>query len=410
MMATLGLASTGLAETNEVENGFDKIVATFTQTNNAPIPMLNVRARYEFGDQQGLEDSNAATIRARVGLKSQNYNGFSGLVEFEATRAAEATSYRPGLYAAPGKVVIADPESTELNRIQVEYNKDDNQAVIGRQRIIINNARFVGNVGWRQNEQTFDAFYYKNTMIEDLAIEYAYLDRVHRIFGSQAPYNARTWDSQSNIVNAKYSGLKGHTFAAYAYLLDFENAAAASSDSVGANYDFKGTVADDYTVTGYAEFAYQQDADNNPIDYDAIYLHFIASIARDGWSGNVGYELLGAGDGLGAFQTPLATAHKFEGWNDQFLATPANGVQDFYIGIGIPVPKVPMKLIFHHFTADSGSATYGNEIDYLAVHKFNPKTTALAKASYYASANETPGVGTTNVDRFRFSMEVNYIY
>lgn len=399
IMATLGLATSGFSETN----GWDKLVGIFDSTNNTPIPMLDVRARYEYGDQDNLDPSNAGTIRARVGLQSQDYNGFSGLVEFEATRAADTQSYNAIVKGDPTRTVIADPESTELNRISLQYKKNDNQAIIGRQRLIFNNARFVGNVGWRQNEQTYDALYYKNTMVDGLTAEYAYIDTVQRILGSDAPYNARKWNSESHVLNFKYGGLEGHTFGAYAYLLDFDNSVANSSDTFGANYDFKTTVADDYKLNAYAEFAYQQDAGDNPTDYDAMYLHLMANVARSGWAGFVGYELLGSDDGAAVFRTPLATGHKFNGWNDQFLTAPATGLNDFYAGIGIPVPKVPMKLIYHHFWADDGSATYGDEIDYLAVHKINPKTKAIAKASYYI-ADEF------SVDRFRFSVELNYKY
>lgn len=402
LMATVGLVSFSMAEEN--------YQAFFAQTNHTPIPLLEIRARYEYGNQENKSDSNAATIRARVGLQSQDYNGFSGLIEFEATRTADTQSYNSGISGDSNKTAIADPESTELNRLQLQYKKDDHLAIFGRQRIILNNARFVGNVGWRQNEQTYDAVYYKNTMIENLAIEYAYLDNVHRIFGSDAAYNTQKWESDSHLINASYTGLKGHTFKAYAYLLDFENAAANSSDTLGANYEFKGALSDNYNVTAYAEFAYQQDAANNPLDYDAIYLHLMASVAREGWNGVLGYELLGSdSSNTGSFKTPLATGHKFSGWNDQFLSTPEDGLNDFYVGIGIPVPKVPMKLIYHHFWADNGSATYGNEIDYLAIRKINPKTTAIAKASYFIACNGNKG-NSGDSDRFRFSVELNYKY
>lgn len=214
--------------------------------------MLDVRARYEYGDQDNRDPGNAGTIRARVGLQSQDYNGFSGLVEFEATRAIDNNSYNALVAGDPTKTAIVDPESTELNRISLQYKKNDNQAVLGRQRIIINNARFVGNVGWRQNEQTYDAGYYKNTMVDGLTGEYAYIGTVQRITGSQAAYNARKWDSNSHILNLKYGGLEGHTFALYGYLLDFENSAANSSDTFGASYDFKGDMSD-YKVGAHVE-------------------------------------------------------------------------------------------------------------------------------------------------------------
>ncbi|WP_372796356.1 hypothetical protein [Pontiella sp.] len=400
MTATLGLAASGFAGTN----GWDKLVGIFDSTNNAAIPMLDVRTRYEYGDQDGLEKSNAGTVRARIGLQSQDYSGFSGLVEFEATRAIDTQGYNALVMGDPAKTAVVDPENTELNRISLQYKKGDHQAVVGRQRLIINNARYVGNVGWRQNEQTYDAAYYKNTTVDGLTAEYAYIETVQRITGSKAAYDARKWDSNSHVLNLKYGGIEGHTFSAYAYLLDFENSVANSSDTVGANYAFKGTVADDYTLNAYAELAYQKDAADNPADYDALYLHLTADVSRDGWSGFAGYELLGSDDGAGSFRTPLATGHKFNGWNDQFLVTPANGLNDFYAGVGIPVPKVPMKVIYHHFWADNGSATYGDEIDYLAVHKINPKTKAIAKASYFIADS------SAYADRFRFSIEMNYTY
>ena len=47
-----------------------------------------------------------------------------------------------------------------------------------------------------------------------------------------------------------------------------------------------------------------------------------------------GYEVLeGAPTGGLAFVTPLATLHKFQGWADKFLATPASGIEDAYIAV-----------------------------------------------------------------------------
>ena len=124
LIATIGLTSAVHAQ------DFKELVnEIFVQTNNTPIPLLDVRARYEYGNQDGLEASNAGTLRARVGLQSQDYNGFSGLVEFEATRAIDNAGYRDAPYSPPGKTLIPDPESTELNRIQLQYKKNDNLAV-----------------------------------------------------------------------------------------------------------------------------------------------------------------------------------------------------------------------------------------------------------------------------------------
>lgn len=301
--------------------------------------------------------------------------------------------------------MIADPESTELNRAQLQFKRNGNLFIAGRQRIILDNARFIGNVGWRQNEQTFDAATYKNTSIDNLSLFYGYINDVQRIFGSDAPSGTGTddFESDSHLINAAYTLAEGHKLTAYAYLLDFDNSAANSSDTLGLNYTFKGKITDGYTLKGYAEFAYQDDGGDNPTDYEALYYHLNGSIIRDGYSATLGYEVLGSDEGIASFRTPLATAHKFNGWNDQFLSTPTSGLQDAYIGIALPVPKYPVQLIYHYFTADDDSSFYGQEIDAVIAHKLSPKTKAIAKASYY-DANGY------NVDCTRFSLELNYKY
>ena len=54
--------------------------------------------------------------------------------------------------------VVADPENYDLNRLQLTNSSLPGTVItLGRQRILLDDQRFVGNVGWRQNEQTFDA-------------------------------------------------------------------------------------------------------------------------------------------------------------------------------------------------------------------------------------------------------------
>jgi hypothetical protein len=78
-----------------------------------------------------------------------------------------------------GHAVVADPESNEINQAYLSYSGIDNTVVKwGRQRLILDNARFVGNVGWRQNEQTFDAFTIVNKSLPDTTITAGYVTNV----------------------------------------------------------------------------------------------------------------------------------------------------------------------------------------------------------------------------------------
>ena len=40
------------------------------------------------------------------------------------------------------------------------------------------------------------------------------------------------------------------------------------------------------------------------------------------------------------FTTPLATLHKFQGWADKFLTTPANGLEDLYATASVTLKGV----------------------------------------------------------------------
>ncbi len=75
----------------------------------------------------------------------------------------------------------------------------------------------------------------------------------------------------------------------------------------------------------------------------------------------IGYELLGSDDGMKAFSTPLATLHKFQGWADQFLVTPADGIEDIYFKMTGSIGKTNLAFFYHDYSADEGSADYGEE-------------------------------------------------
>ena len=123
-------------------------------------PIVDLRARYERREQDGLDESHAGTFRGRLGLELEDWNGFSALAEYEGTLAVDRDSYQAASVHGLGqnKTIIADPESHELNRLWIGYKAFETQIKVGRQRILLDNQRFVGTVGWRQNEQTLMPF------------------------------------------------------------------------------------------------------------------------------------------------------------------------------------------------------------------------------------------------------------
>ncbi|HVR34405.1 MAG TPA: alginate export family protein, partial [Methylomirabilota bacterium] len=276
---------------------------------------------------------------------------------------------------------IADPENIEINRAQVSWKSGATGVTFGRQRIILDNARFVGNVGWRQNEQTYDAISLQNTSLDDTTLFYGFVHNINRVVGDDHP--AGDFHSKAHLFNASYAGFKPGKLTGYAYLLDIQDAPAASANTFGASFAGAWPVNEDVKVNYRAEFAWQTDAGDNATDYEAEYLNFELGGSYKHFNAGAGYELLGSDNGVG-FSTPLATLHAFNGWADVFLATPGDGLQDFYGWVGCTLPgQFPLKVIYHQFYSDDGNDDYGSEIDAVISRKLGKHWTALAKYAHY---------------------------
>jgi hypothetical protein len=315
------------------------------------------------------------------------YAGFQGFAEYEGNLTTDRNSYQAASVhgTGQGKTVIADPESHELNRLWLSYSGFDSKIKVGRQRIILDNARFVGNVGWRQNEQTFDAVTLTNSSLDDLKLFYGYIWHTQRIFGSETPaLPAQTdFDGSTHLVNFAYSGLPNATIATYAYFMDLDNdAGSAQSNNTYGAY-IAGAVPMDSLSLGYrAEYAFQTDGAGSPLSYEANYYHLetTATLEKKHVAG-VGYESLEP-----QFRTPLATLHAFNGFADKFLVTPPDGLADLYVFAGTKLPwDVGFKAIYHWFGAQGGSLEYGSEVDLVLSKQINENWSVLGKyANYFA--------------------------
>jgi len=374
---------------------------------------FNLRVRAEIADIAGSDTSVAITERIRLGYGSKAYNGWSFYVEMEDIRTLDDDRYRVTATGGgnPKKTNIADPEDTELNQGYLKYDWKDaaTQIIVGRQRIILDDARFVGNVGWRQNEQTYDAATVVSKLNEDTTLVYSFLWDINRIFGPDADND---FNSESHAINLSYDGLSIGKVTAFAYLLDvdgFEPIAApltsalASSDTFGIRLAGKEGLNSDLSLAYVFSYAHQVDAGDNPTDYGAdYYLAECKLVHRAGFFG-AGYEVLGSDNkGTVAFATPLATGHKFNGWADSFLTTPVKGLTDAYLMAGTKLPGgIDGKIIYHWFWTEEGGGDLGDEIDVVLKKSLNKQFTAVAK---YARFN---GVSTTT-DKDKFWLQFEY--
>jgi hypothetical protein len=349
---------------------------------------LEARLRSETVDQDGFaKDAHAVTLRTRLGYETPAWNGFKALIEGEnivaLDEAYNSTTNRKLRYP-----IIGDPEITELNRAQVSWSGPDGDVVVGRQRLVLGNARFVGNAGFRQNEQTFDAVKAAWRPRKDLGFTYAYIDKVHRVFGRHSSQGS--WDSDSHLVQADLKTPAGQ-LTGYGYLLDFATAPVQSSATWGARIAGARKLRTDLSLTYEAEYAHQSDYRNSPANFDLGYLDLGVGLKRPSQWVSVGYERLD-GDGRRGFQTPLATLFAYQGWADLFLTTPPGGVRDLNLRAGASVKLgsrgTPLKLQMaaHEFADDDGSRRYGRELDVLAAVPLTKALSAEARAAVFDGA------------------------
>ena len=343
---------------------------------------INARLRNENIEQDNiLEDASAVTLRTRIGYETRKYMGFQFLIEGENIFAIQ-DGYNSTTNNNTQYSVVADPEDTEINRVYLSYSDiPDTSVAVGRQKIILDNARFVGNVGWRQNEQTFDSLTVTNSSITDTTIKFAYIDKVRRIFGPDSP-KGKT-DMSSPLVNVTYKGFPLATVTAYGYFLEFNDTPANSQRTLGVS--ITGASSFEQVKLKYrVEFADQQDYQGGSAAIDASYYHVNLGAVINKVDLGVGIESLG-GNGSYGFQTPLATGHAFNGWADQFLSTPANGLTDTYFSVGGKAEKLNLKAVYHVFKSDVGSQDYGSEFDLVATRKFGDHFLAGVKYANYSA-------------------------
>ncbi len=357
---------------------------TFTEALGGGKPKLDVRLRYEHVDQDNaLKEADGLTVRTRLGYATADYKGLTAYAEMENTSALiEDYNSGPGGNGKGQYSVIADPDNTEVNQAFLAYSGiPDSTLKLGRQRLIWDNARFLGNVGWRQNEQTYDAVSFVNTSLPHITLNYAYIDNVKTIFGTDT-------DMSDHLINLSFSGLDFADLTVYGYFLEYS---ASSGRRANSNQTLGAYLDGGYEIGGLkllyrAEYANQSDYEDGNSSIDADYYHFILGGTISGVTAKLGYELLGA-DGFSGFETPLATKHAFNGWADLFLNTPVNGLQDSYLALSGTLKGVKLLGVYHDFQADKGGADYGSEVDLLAARKFAKNYTAGIKyASYNADA------------------------
>lgn len=364
---------------------------------------FNNNLRIELADTTARDSSTAITNRIRLGYETKPFHGLSGFIEMENSSTPTGDNYWVPATGdgSPGRTVIADPPGTEVNQAWARFATDslgesgislDLKA--GRQRIGLDDKRFIGNVGWRQLEQTYDSISAQSDLgVEGLSAFYAYVWGVQKIFGPDGP----TPDSDSHLLNLSYQVEPELKVTPFAYLLDFKDDDPPNSSNtlgvrltgdLGKDADDETDLRADYALT----YAHQSDAGSNPVDYEADFFAAQFRVTKEKLGHALaGYQFLGSDDGAFAFRFPLGTNHAFQGFADNFLVTPAAGLQDLYLGVGADLAwGIKGAAVYHEYWSDRGGNHLGRELDLVATKQITTNWSVLVKAALFDGDSGQP--------------------
>ena len=379
--------------------------------------IFDARYRFEHVDPDNtLRNADAQTLRTRLGLQTGKIAGWSGLVELDNISHLGAESFNSTRNGRTAYAVVADPDGTEFNQALLRHDSDKTSFILGRQRINLDNQRMVGGVAWRQNEQTYDAASIQFKPVERITLWYSYVNNINSVFGPDDDHanatNPADYEGHSHLLNLQAKVLPALSITAYQYRLGLDNVAVTTTAPLGtlSSITTGARLGGNAGPWSYAlEYARQKDNTDNPWELDSRYALAEAGYTVKKIQLKAGYEKLGAGDGVGnrAFQTPLGTKHAFQGWADQFLTTPADGLRDRYVGVTAPLLGGSLQAWYHDFIADRGNVDFGRELDLSYQHRlpWSKRLTALAKLARYRSDDATR---TADTDKAWLQLQYTY--
>ena len=395
---------------------------------NDPIkikPIIDARLRWEDVDQVGKANkADAVTARVRLGFEATLMPKITFLAESTATLAIDKDYYNatPNSKQPTGTYpTVADPQTIGLNRLQLQYKDKKTTFTVGRQRINLDDQRFVGSAGWRDNEQTFDAVRLETLLMKNLKADVTYAWKDNTIYGIDGVGANDGHVDGDNVFGSLAYTTKIGTLTGFGYVVNQDNAARVqfSSKTFGVRFAGKYAFSKKTSLAYTLSYANETDVKLNPKSFSANYFLGDLALSSQGFTLGGGYEVLGADTSahvkLGgalttvSFQTPLATLHKWNGWADKFLTTPATGLTDAYGSFGYttlkvkPLTSLGAMVIYHDYSSDVASLHYGHEWDAQIVAKMK-KYTFLIKYADFSTSSGVPK-GITNTKKIWASLE-----
>jgi len=284
---------------------------------------LYFRAREEEVSQALLTHGRATTLSSQLHYNTASLAHFFGAMHFNNVTSYFNSRQNSGNNTTPSKTqfpVIPDPKGTALDEVYLAFTGlPATHFVLGRQKINLDNERFVGPSDFRQMPQTFDAITLVNRTLTNAELFYGFVRQVNTIWqGNQSAISGQR-ENITHLANISARLPPFGDIVAYGYFIRDKDIPSNSTQTVGlkhlGNLDFPHVA-----FSSLMEYARQNEHSNNPIDFHAYYYHFNAAVILSpvnyfSLTPKGGLEVLSGNDKTPgkAFRTPLASQHIFNG-------------------------------------------------------------------------------------------------
>ena len=373
-------------------------------------------AHLRVDDQSG----KAASVLLRGQITSEWTRALSTVLELDHVETFWQNHHSDGVNQN-GEPLIPDVPGTELNQLFVNYEFERVQVRVGRQRIELDDQRFVGSNGYWQNDQTFDALSTEWQLFSASRLNYTYIANANRIFGDDAGAHLAHEDvgyyssdgerpaalqgdheQHTHLLHLQANEWDNSRLIGYAYFIDNEDFPAVSNRTFGGKYKFMVT-AGAFKYHGEIAAATQERTELSGSPRPPYGLLDLSMI-HGPWRLVARHEILGADQGAG-FVTPLASAHNFQGSADVFAATPEGGLEDTSLHINWRSSPWELDLRYHLFREYSGSEPYGHEFDLDIEFKPASQHSILLR---FADFHASTAYSSTLPDRQKVYLDYSY--
>lgn len=311
---------------------------------------------------------------------------------FDVVRHIGEEQYNDGMNGHAQFPDVNDPDAEEIDEIYLGYQTQADRMPLelwgGRKAFTQGSTRFIsGGTAWRQNGQSFDGVGISGSRGVFKA-EFVYLAQVLRAAGNRSPKGRQ--DLNAPVLGLVWTPTPPLTLEFSAHRLRYVPggpiATTSSTQALIGTLKAKGELGA-FKLNTRLDAARQKALYTGAVDVGGDYYALEANIRLSDTELQLKQEVL-EGNGVAAFQTPLASLHAFNGFADRFLRTPRDGLRDTSIGLTQHHGRYRLMVRAHRFESTVRDYRYGTEVDVVASVAMPQNHKLLLKwADFHAARN-----------------------